>query len=80
MTKNLLFVALILTSLVVELLPQPAEAIPAFARRYKVSCTTCHVAIPRLNEFGEMFAGNGYQMPGDDFADQSQEMILQTNP
>lgn len=25
-----------------------AEAIPAFARKYKISCSTCHVAIPKL--------------------------------
>jgi hypothetical protein len=71
MNKKYLLLALILASLALEFVPQSAEAIPAFARRYKLSCTTCHVAIPRLNDFGEMFAGNGYQMPGDDFADQS---------
>ncbi len=50
----------------VELWAVSAEAIPAFARRYKMSCTVCHVAFPKLNSFGEAFAANGYQMPDED--------------
>ena len=38
-----------------------ANAIPAFARRYGVSCATCHNPIPKLNAFGEQFAGNGFR-------------------
>lgn len=41
----------------------PASAMPAFARQYGFSCNTCHNAFPRLNEFGEYFAGNNYRMP-----------------
>ena len=40
----------------------PAAAIPAFARRYGVTCSLCHAPAPRLTEFGETFAGNGFQM------------------
>lgn len=40
----------------------PAGAIPAFARRYKMSCVTCHNVVPALSEFGEQFAGNGFRM------------------
>ncbi len=43
-----------------------AGAIPAFARKYRTSCTTCHVAIPKRNAFGEAFRRNGYQIPGGD--------------
>ncbi len=43
-----------------------AQAIPAFARKYRTSCTTCHVAIPKRNAFGEAFRRNGYQIPGGD--------------
>ncbi|HEU5208421.1 MAG TPA: hypothetical protein VFU06_03335 [Longimicrobiales bacterium] len=44
----------------------PAAAIPAFARRYRVTCSLCHAPAPRLTEFGEAFAGNGFQMaPGE---------------
>jgi len=39
-----------------------AEAIPAFARKYGVSCSLCHQPPPRLNEVGEMFAGNGFRL------------------
>ena len=36
-----------------------SHAIPAFARRYKISCSTCHAPFPRLKDYGEEFAGNG---------------------
>jgi hypothetical protein len=35
------------------------EAIPAFARRYKISCSTCHAPFPKLKAYGEDFAGAG---------------------
>jgi hypothetical protein len=47
------------------LAPAPAAAIPAFARKYHVSCSLCHNPAPRLNEFGEAFAANGFQFPGE---------------
>ena len=31
---------------------------PAFAREYGVSCNVCHAAYPRLNDFGNRFAGD----------------------
>ncbi|MBI2089687.1 MAG: hypothetical protein HYT78_13275 [Deltaproteobacteria bacterium] len=45
---------------------QEASAIPAFARKYKTSCLTCHVMPPKLNAFGEAFRLNGYQIPDGD--------------
>lgn len=45
------------------ILPAPVDAIPAFARKYKTSCMTCHVAYPKLNAFGEAYRLNGYQIP-----------------
>jgi hypothetical protein len=37
--------------------------IPAFARKYQISCQVCHApAIPRLKAFGDEFAGNGFRM------------------
>jgi hypothetical protein len=39
-----------------------SNAIPAFARRYKVSCTTCHAPFPHLKPYGDEFAGNGFIM------------------
>ncbi len=44
-------------------LPTPVDAIPAFARKYRTSCMTCHVAYPKLNMYGEVFRLNGYQVP-----------------
>jgi hypothetical protein len=42
--------------------PFDAMAIPAFARRYKVTCALCHNPMPTLTEFGNRFAANGYRM------------------
>jgi len=46
------------------LLSQTALAIPAFARKYGFNCNMCHVAFPKLNDFGQRFRDNGYQIPG----------------
>jgi hypothetical protein len=43
-----------------------AWAIPAFARKYQLSCQTCHNPAPRLKPFGDEFAGNGFKMPDQD--------------
>jgi hypothetical protein len=44
-----------------------ARAVPPFARKYGMSCTTCHVGGPtKLTPFGEAFRDNGYRIPGDD--------------
>jgi hypothetical protein len=40
-----------------------ASAIPAFARRHRVSCSTCHLAAPKLKPYGEEYAGNGFVLP-----------------
>ena len=38
-------------------------AIPAFARKYSISCQVCHApAMPRLKAFGEDFAGEGFRL------------------
>lgn len=39
------------------------EAIPYFARKYDVTCASCHVSVPRLNAFGTAFLERGYAMP-----------------
>src|SRR5216684_3607088 len=49
-------------------LPIPAGkvyAIPAFARKYGMPCSACHEAWPKLNNFGQTFKDNGYQMMND---------------
>lgn len=35
-------------------------AVPAFARKYGVSCSLCHLAFPVLNDVGRKFKENGY--------------------
>jgi hypothetical protein len=46
------------------LFSQSVSAIPAFARKYGFNCNMCHVAFPKLNDFGQRFRDNGYQIPG----------------
>lgn len=43
--------------------PSEAEAVPAFARKYDLSCTSCHTKPPRLNPFGEAFNMSGFNIP-----------------
>ena len=59
-----IFSLLLLSALAVTFLPAPAEAIPAFARKYDLTCTSCHTKPPRLNAFGEAFHMAGFQIPG----------------
>ena len=40
------------------------HAIPAFAKKYDMTCGACHTRFPRLNPYGERFLENGYQLPG----------------
>lgn len=35
-------------------------AIPSFARKYSMTCKTCHSPYPRLKAYGEEFAGDGF--------------------
>jgi len=46
----------------------PAHAIPAFARAYNTSCSTCHIDFPKLNDFGKAFKDAGFKFPKDDEA------------
>jgi hypothetical protein len=43
----------------------PASALPAFARKYGMPCSSCHEAWPMLSPFGQAFKDNGYQMGND---------------
>src|ERR1017187_7571101 len=48
------------------LAPQPAHAIPAFARKFGVKCYSCHTIPPALNKTGYTFKRLGYRMPPDE--------------
>lgn len=52
-----------LATLFVILSATPALAIPAFAHRYGVECTTCHTIVPELTAFGQVFSDAGYRWP-----------------
>ncbi|MFQ5530392.1 MAG: hypothetical protein ACE5FP_08595, partial [Gemmatimonadota bacterium] len=61
-------IAVVLACLLIPefFLPPDASSIPAFARRYRTSCSTCHTAAPKLNPLGEAFRLNGYRFPFND--------------
>jgi hypothetical protein len=51
-----------------QALPPPTvklRAIPAFARKYGLPCSSCHEAWPKLSPFGQAFKDNGYQLGND---------------
>jgi hypothetical protein len=57
------------------------QAIPAFARKYKISCSTCHIAMPKLKAYGDEFAGNGFLLPDGEepkraYIDTGDDMLL----
>ncbi|MFZ2340279.1 MAG: hypothetical protein WAW07_11230 [Bacteroidales bacterium] len=63
--KNSEYLKVVLLSVVVGcLIPVPTvKAIPAFARKYQISCQVCHSpAMPRLKSFGDEFARNGFRL------------------
>ena len=45
-------------------LPEPASAIPSFARQTGQPCASCHSAFPQLTPFGRRFKLNGYTLGG----------------
>jgi hypothetical protein len=61
MLRRLIVVTLGVTAAVAAT-SAPAEAIPAFARKYQFSCSTCHAPVPRLKAFGEQFAARGFRL------------------
>ena len=58
MTRS--FVSLVCVLLLCAATLTDAYAIPAFARKYDMSCTTCHHPVPKLKPYGGEFAGNGF--------------------
>ncbi len=53
--------ALVMCGGIVLLLSPPAGAVPAFARRYGLTCSVCHSAWPALNAAGWSFKMSGYR-------------------
>lgn len=64
MKKQSWFV-LVMLALVGAVWTAPAQAIPAFARKYEKNCSSCHTAWPMLNSAGRQFKEDGYKFPTD---------------
>lgn len=63
MKRKLIHLAIFFGMILPCFFADQAEAIPAFARKYKFSCTTCHIAIPKLKDYGNEFAASGFRLP-----------------
>lgn len=63
MLSRIVKLLILSTFIIITISTKEAEAIPAFARKYKISCSTCHIAIPKLKAYGNEFAGNGFLLP-----------------
>lgn len=61
--KRIIFILLV-AGFLLSFVPAELEGVPAFARKHKLSCKTCHDPFPRLKPFGEDFAGNGFTIEG----------------
>jgi len=55
------------------------EAIPAFSRKYELACASCHSSFSQLNEFGEKFKVNGWQMPDSEDGGETAKLPLAQN-
>ncbi|MBN2200115.1 MAG: hypothetical protein JW747_09745 [Candidatus Aminicenantes bacterium] len=64
MKKTLLTV--FLGFLVLTATAASVSGMPAFGRRYSLSCKTCHAPFPRLLAYGEEFAGDGFVIKDKD--------------
>jgi hypothetical protein len=54
---NLLIIIITLSAFLNEI-----YSIPAFARKYNMSCKVCHSPFPKLKPYGEDFAANGFTL------------------
>jgi hypothetical protein len=63
MASSIAFASLLAALMLAD--SQSARAIPAFARKYGMPCSACHEAWPKLNNFGQVFKDNGYQLGND---------------
>ncbi|MCW8812722.1 MAG: hypothetical protein OQK65_04230, partial [Chlorobium sp.] len=63
--KNI-FTITVLSFIIFTFLASDIFAIPAFARKYNMSCKTCHSPFPYLKAYGNDFAGNGFQLKDKD--------------
>lgn len=60
------FTLTVLSVIVIAILASDVLAIPAFARKYNMTCKTCHSPFPALKPYGEEFAANGFVLKDQD--------------
>ena len=53
-------IVLLIGMIVFFSLTETSLGIPAFGRKYNMTCQTCHSPFPKLKAYGEEFAGNGF--------------------
>ena len=75
MFKFKMFVMLMFSLMVVLLSIKHSSATSQWARKFEMSCNSCHAAFPRLNYFGEQFMRNGYQIPGTQDGDMKKKSV-----
>jgi hypothetical protein len=61
-----IFTLSILSFIIFTFLASDIFAIPAFARKYNMTCKTCHAPFPKLKAYGDEFAGNGFVLQDQD--------------
>ena len=61
-----IFTLAVLTFIITSIISSDIFAIPAFARKYNMTCKTCHSPFPKLKAYGDEFAGNGFQLKDQD--------------
>ncbi len=66
-----LILTLTLAAIAVSVIPVNVSAIPAFARKYGFNCNMCHTSFTKLNDFGQRFRDEGYQIPGQEGKEQT---------
>jgi hypothetical protein len=49
-------------ALALMLAPQPALAVPSYARQTGLACEACHTVFPQLTPFGRVFKASGYTL------------------
>lgn len=60
------FITLFVFVFIVMIVGEQLLGMPAFARKYRMSCKTCHNPFPRLKAYGDEFAGNGFVLKDQD--------------
>lgn len=63
--KKIMFLT-ILAFIITAIIASDIFAIPAFARKYNMTCETCHSPFPKLKPYGDEFAGNGFVLKDQD--------------